>query len=114
MDKLLLEKVGRTGAGYNALLNFAAAGLEGGKLRIFTDHIQFKLLWFSKCVNVSDIDFVEIRINYMFWFAHHGKTWRFLSFGCQPKDKEDIIKTIKSLNIKIKEEVNSRPKLSPY
>jgi hypothetical protein len=114
MDKLLLEKVGKTGAGYNALLKLGAAGMEGGKFKIFADHIEFKLLWFSKCVNISDIDFIEIRINYTFWFAHHGKTWRFLSFSCQPKDKEDIVNTLKSLNIKIKEEISPKIKLSPY
>lgn len=114
MSKLLLEKVGKAGAGYNALLKFNAAGLEGGKLKIFDDHIEFKLLWFTKSVNISDIEFVEIRTKYMFWFAHHGNTWRFLSFFCQPKNREDIIKTLKSLKIKVKEEMKPKPKLSPY
>lgn len=114
MSTLLLEKIGKACAGRNAFLCFSAAGLEGGKLRIFDDHIEFKLLWFSKSVDVSCIDFVEIRIKSAFWFAHHGNTWRFLSFHCHPKDREDIIKVLKSLKIKIKEEANQKPKLSPY
>lgn len=113
MSKLLLEKRGKAGAGYNALLNISASVLEGGKLKIFDDHIEFRLLWFSKNVNISDIDFVEIRVKYAFWFAHHGNTWRFLSFYCQPKDREEILKVLKSLKIKIKEETETKAKLSP-
>ncbi len=114
MSKLLLEKVGKTGAGYNALLKIGAAGLSGGKLKIFEDHIEFKFLWFTIGLNVSDIDFVEVRIKFMFWFAHHGKTWRFLSFFCQPKDREDILNALKSLNLQIKEESKPKLKFSPY
>ncbi len=115
MSKLLLEKKGKVSAGMNALLNFTAARVEGGKLKIFDDHIEFILLWFRKKLDVSDIDFVEIRARYAFWFAHHGKTWKFLSFYCSgDKNREEIIKTLKALRIKIKEEAKPKRKLSPY
>ena len=114
MSKLLLEKIGKVGTGYNALFHFTAAGLEGGKLSIFDDYIEFKLMWLKKTLMISDIDFVEIRAKYDFWFAHHANTWRFLSFWCQPQDRDEIINILQSLQIQIKEEEDQKMKLSPY
>jgi len=100
MSNLLLEKKSKVFAGKNLIFKFTASILSGGKIRFYSDHIEFDLLTVKRELNNNDVDAVEIRGNY-FRFRHHGDTSKYLAIMCLPKDREDIINTIRSLKLKI-------------
>ena len=122
MNKLILSEMGKVKAGYNLVFAYKAAGITGGRIKIFENHIEFKFIQFTKKLNISDIDYVEMRGNLGLWFAHHAKTskWfsynekpsRFLGIFSSPPRIKRIIDVLKKMGIKIRK---GKPlKLSPY
>jgi hypothetical protein len=99
MPEPILEAKCKVHAGRNFLLKFTASALSGGKIRFYPTYIEFDLLTTKKQLKYKDLDTVQNK-DFFFKFNHHGQTSKYLSINCLPRDKDKILKILKSKKIK--------------